>query len=424
MAVADSDFVAEFTRNWRVLVVAFCCFVFAFSAPAFLLPFLYPEVIREFGWSREEAVFLASWKYLTGAIVSIVVGRFLDIIGARRVLIAVSVLGGLALLSFLWTPNLGAYYAAGVMLGFAGAGTMVSIKVLVSRTFHASQGTAMGIAMLGTSVGATIVPLVATWVIDAYGWRAGSALLSIGTWLVALPLMVFYLSDDAFENGSGGGETGSTATGVDWIALRSFVADRRFWLILLAVFAVGFVDQAFVQHQVLYLREDLGHGATLVATAISAIGLIGFATRPLVGSLFDGLSHKGVAISYGVLALGCIVALGALNPSLLVVFVMLRAVGHSAVLLDTLVLAKHSFGLSNIGILIGIYTAAVNIGFALGPPVVARLHAETGSYTVPFLLCAGLCIIAALALLPVTPAYWLESRQRGQSTAGPLVSGQ
>jgi nitrate/nitrite transporter NarK len=291
MAVADSDFVEEFRNNWRVLVVAFSCFVFAFSAPAFLLPFLYPEVIREFGWSREEAVFLASWKYLTGSIVSIVVGRFLDSIGARRVLIGVSALGGIALLSFLWTPNLGAYYAAGVMLGFAGAGTMVSIKVLVSRTFHASQGTAMGIAMLGTSVGATIVPLVATLLMEAYGWRTGSALMSAGIWLIAMPLMIFYISDDAFETGASTGEPATGMPGIDWTAARAFVADRRFWLILFAVFGVGFVDQAFVQHQVLYLREDLGHGATLVAMAISAIGLIGFVTRPLVGSLFDGLSH-------------------------------------------------------------------------------------------------------------------------------------
>ena len=106
------------------------------------MPFLYPEVIREFGWTREQAVVLASYKYITGSIVAIVVGRFIDVIGVRRVLIGVSTLGGLALVSFLWTPGLAIYYAAGIMLGFSGAGTMVSIKVLVSRTFHISQGTA------------------------------------------------------------------------------------------------------------------------------------------------------------------------------------------------------------------------------------------------------------------------------------------
>jgi hypothetical protein len=46
VAITDIEFIREFRRNWRVLLVAFTCFVFAFSAPAFLMPFLYPEVIR------------------------------------------------------------------------------------------------------------------------------------------------------------------------------------------------------------------------------------------------------------------------------------------------------------------------------------------------------------------------------------------
>ena len=200
MAVTDTVFLQEFRLNWRVLVVAFTCLLFAFSAPAFLMPFIYPEVIKEFGWTREQATLLASAKYVTGSIIAIAVGRFIDVIGVRNVLIGVSVIGGAALVSFLWTPNLPIYYVAGVMLGFAGAGTMVAIKVLISRTFHASQGTAMGIAMLGTSVGAVIVPLAINYLIQAYGWRIGTAALSAGVWVIALPLMMFFLTDKSFES--------------------------------------------------------------------------------------------------------------------------------------------------------------------------------------------------------------------------------
>ena len=185
MASRHSEIIRELGGNWQVLLVSFACLLFAFSAPAFFVPFLYPEVIREFGWTREQAVLLASSKYLTGSIVAIVVGRFIDIIGVRRVLITVSVLGGLALLSLLWISGLAGYNVAGVMLGFSGSGTMVAIKVLVSRTFHAAQGTAMGIALLSTSLGAVLVPFAATWLMSAYGWRLGSALLSAGVWVVA-----------------------------------------------------------------------------------------------------------------------------------------------------------------------------------------------------------------------------------------------
>jgi MFS family permease len=411
MTATHSVFVQEFRQNWRVLAVAFGCFVFAFSAPNFLMPFIYPEVIHEFGWSREQAVILASYKYLTGSIVAVLVGSFIDVIGVRWVLIAVSALGGLALVSFLWTPGLVGYYLAGTMLGFSGAGTMVSIKVLVSRNFHWSQGTAMGVAMLGTSIGGAIIPFAATYLMESFGWRLGTALLSAGTWLIAMPLMVFYLRDDSFGDPGTEGKTGAAAR-IDWSIAWRFAADRRFWLILFAVFAAGFVDQAFIQHQVLYLREDQGIDATLVAAAVGGISLLGLFCRPLVGVLFDGFSNRGVAFCYAILAFACLVALGALNPLLLTTFVVLRAIGHSAVLLDTLVLAKHSFGLGNIGLLVGIYTAAVNVGFAAGPPVVARLYSMTGSYTVPFASCAAIALVAAMSLLLVRPEYWLRSHAR------------
>ncbi|MDA0994860.1 MAG: MFS transporter [Proteobacteria bacterium] len=416
MALTDTVFMQEFRSNWRVLLVAFTCFLFAFSAPAFLMPFIYPEVIEAFGWTREQATLLASAKYLTGSIIAIAVGRFIDVMGVRKVLIAVSVIGGLAMVSFLWTPNLTIYYAAGVMLGFAGAGTMVAIKVLISRTFHASQGTAMGIAMLGTSVGGVIVPLVITWLIETYGWRVGSALLSAGVWIVALPLMVFFLTDESFESA----EAKDTLAPHEPAALSRVVVSElamqpQFWLIALAVFAAGFVDQAFIQHQVLYLKDDLGMSASHYAGGIAAMGLLGIVIRPLVGGLFDKMSTRGVSLSYMMLAFGSLFALGAINPYLFAAFVVFRAIGHSAVLLDTTVLAKHTFGLKNIGIILGVYTGAVNLGFATGPWFMARMFVVTGSYVTPFIICCGVAIFAAAVLIPVKPVYWLDLRARSKS---------
>lgn len=413
MSVTDTVFIREFRMNWRVLLVAFSCFLFAFSAPAFLMPFIYPEVIKEFGWSREQATLLASAKYISGSIIAIAVGRFIDVVGVRNVLISVSVMGGLALVSFLWTPNLPIYYVAGVMLGFGGAGTMVAIKVLISRAFHASQGTAMGIAMLGTSVGGIIVPLAITFLMQRYGWRIGTALLSAGVWIIALPLLIFFLTDESFESA----ENRQSPARHSSAALNKNVAlelavQPRFWLIAAAVFAAGFVDQAFIQHMVLYLKEDLKMAAGYVAIGVSAFAAAGIICRPLVGAVFDKLSSRGVSLMYVMLGVACFLALGALNPYLFAAFIVFRAVGHSAVLMDTMVLAKHTFGLKNIGILLGVYTGAVNFGFATGPWFMARMFAVTGSYVVPFMVCAGVAIFAAAILVPVKPVYWLEFQDR------------
>jgi MFS family permease len=413
MAVSDTVFMAEFRKNWRVLLVAFVCLLVAFSAPAFALPFLFSSVIDEYGWSREQATLLASAKYFTGSVVAIVIGRFIDVIGVRNVLIGVSTIGGFALISFLWVSSLTHYYLAGVMLGIASPGTIVAIKVLISRTFHASQGTAMGIVMLGTSVGQVIVPFAITYLIAEHGWRTATALMSSGVWLLALPLMIFYLTDKSFESQEDqDGRVEHKSSVLTWEIAKAFMVQGRFWLIAAAVFAAAFVDQAMTQHQVLYLEIDLGLSAMTVAAGVSAMGVVAFLTRPLVGALFDKLSIKGVSLTYLALTLSCLFALAAINPVIFGAYVVFRAIAHSSVLLDTVVLAKHTFGLAQIGILLGVYTAFVNLGFALGPWFMGYLFDATGSYVLPFLICAAVGIFAAGVLLPIRPDYWLDMRNR------------
>jgi len=417
MTGIDSVFVAEFRESWPKLAVAFACMLFAFSAPLIALPFLYAPVMDEFGWTREQATLLASTKFAMGAIISIIVGKFIDVVGVRKILIFVSTAGALAMVSFLWTPNLTLYYLAGVLLGIAAPGTIVAVKVLVSRSFHASQGMAMGLVMLGTSIASIVVPIIITALISAYGWRMAAAVLSLGIWLVVLPMLLFYCRDSSFGPYREGADQPQA---IAWGGLREFVRRSDFWLIAFAVMLAGFVDQAFMQHQVLYLEIDMGMTATYVAGVISVFGAIGIIGRIVVGGIFDAKSVKGVSAMYLVLAVACLFALGVLNPYLLAAFVIFRAVGHSAVLLDTTILTKHAFGLANIGVLLGIYTALINVGFALGPWVVARMYESSGSYTAAFVMCAVLAVAAAGILLPVKPLYWLEMRKQthtGRETA-------
>ena len=414
MILTQSAFSREFRENWRTLASSFCCFLFAFSAPAFSLPFLYGPIIEEFGWTREEATLLASAKYLAGAVAAVVAGRLVDVIGVRVGLVILSALGGIAMLSFLWVPDLKAYYAVGVLLGVSGTGIIVAAKVLVARNFHISQGTAMSVAMLGTALGATITPLVITPLIAEYGWRTAAALLSLGTWCVALPVLLFLTNDQRLGAQPAERKTRSFSLRL----LRELGARREFWLIAMAVFFAAVVDQAFIQHQVLYLEFDLGLSPAYVAAGVSAMGLIGIAARVAVGWVFDKLSARGVSLMYLTLAGAAAVAMSAANPIIFSLFVVLRAVGHAAVLLDSAVLSKHVFGLQNLGLLLGIYTAFVAFGFSVGPWLVGRVYTMTGSYTVPFALCVGLAFFAAAVLLPVRPAHWLARRSMQSDATG------
>ena len=267
--------------------------------------------------------------------------------------------------------------------------------------------------MLGTSIGSVIVPIAITFLIQAYGWRNATALMSSGVWLLALPLMIFFLTEKSFESKDyDRGKQGHESAALTWKLAKEFGGQPRFWFIAAAVFAAAFVDQAFIQHQALYFEVDLGIAATVVGATYAGMGMVAIASRPLVGSIFDKLSVKGVSLTYLILAAACLLALGAINPYILGAFLVLRAVAHSAVLLDTTVLAKHTFGLANIGILLGVYTAVVNLGFALGPWFMGAMFDATGSYVIPFVVCAVVSLFAAAVLIPVRPDYWIDLRKR------------
>ena len=102
----DRSFRDEFRSNGVYLAIAFVALTFGFAAPAFSLPFIYPEVIREFGWTREQATLLASAKYLTGAVACVVFGRVMDVSNAWNGLIVSVAVGGVALGGFLLVDGL------------------------------------------------------------------------------------------------------------------------------------------------------------------------------------------------------------------------------------------------------------------------------------------------------------------------------
>ena len=411
----DSEFRAEFREGWPVLIIAFTCFLFGFAAPAFSLPFIYPEVIKEFGWTREQATLLASSKYAVGALSALVAGRLVDHIGAWVSLIVTIALGGLALLSFMWIQSLTGYYLVGVLLGVAAGGTMVSIKVLISRAFNASQGSAMGMALVGTVIGSVILPFIVVFATEHWGWRTAIASLSAGIWLITIPMLIFGLFAKSMAFGRRPKAAPAAQTSKD-DTLALIMREPRFWLIGVAVFIVAMVDQAFTQHQVLIFR-DIGLPKEYIAIGVSALGLAGIVTRTLVGNILDGTSNRGLALLWVVLSGSVLLAFALLNPLLFFAFIVLRAIGHSAVLLDTTIMTKHVYGPSRLGTLIGVFTAMVSAGFAVGPWLMGRLYDMSGSYASSFILFAILPLVASALIWNIKPVYWLTLKAKKAENA-------
>jgi MFS family permease len=415
----SSEFAREFRTNWMMLIIALILIFFTFGIPTYSMPFIYSGASEEFGWSRAEVTLLASFKYLTGAITGLVMGRLIDVFNPRVMVTWAAVLGGLAMLGFLFATNLGVYYFAGIVLGVSASGITVCMKVIVSTLFERGQGTAVGIVLAGTSLAGVVTPVLVVPMIEQWGWRATMALLSAGIWLVAIPgWLLLFRGQMAASSGIAMASAGGGTSGL-WRHFHGLCTDRDFWMMASGVFLIGAVDMGMLQNQVLFLQVDKGLDITTVAWATSMLAGIGVAAKVIFGWFYDRYSIRGIMLTYLLLAISVLLAFPVAGVTSMFLFMVVRGIVHGGLIVEVPVLTKHYYGRENLGLNMGIMAAFLQLGMAFGPPMLGAAHDLFGSYTAGFIAACILPLVAALLLLPVRPRFWTPPADRSVVATAP-----
>lgn len=400
----------EFRSQWPVLLAGFVLVFFVTGGPSYSLPFIFKEVARETGWTREQVTLLATMKFGFGALSAIFFGMLLDRLGDRRGILIAAILNTAATGCMLFVTDLWNYYLVGAAMGLTGPGVQAGVKILLSREFHENQGTAVGLGLTGTSFAGVLFPVIIVTLLANFDWRVSLALITVGTWLIAIPIFLWGTKDikgDAPEREAGPGDRGGHSM---WTLFRELAVTREFWFIALGIFLVGTIDMGIAQHQVLFLENDRNIARGIVVAAASATAVIGFFSKIVFGAVYDKWSLKGVAFAYSLLIVDPILALFVIGPLSAFAFAMLRGAAHGALIVDVPVLAKHVYGKRNLGLIIGIFTAFLNLGFAVGPWVMGRIYTVFGDYHVGFMLFSVLALVAVLMIRMVTPHAWLARK--------------
>lgn len=418
----DEAFRREFRENWLLLVTAFSCMLFGLSSAAGSMPFLYPELIAEFGWSREQVMLYPSTKYAFATFGAIFFGLAIDRLGVWFSLLFLMSLSGVAMAIWLWMHSLSVYYLSAALGGVAIGGGAISIKILVSRALHRSQGTAMGVVLMGTALAATLIPIIISFLISTFGWRNGFAAMSLSIWLFVIPLLVwgyFYskrqpVTAHSVPDMDRGALSGSPAGDQKAVLerVRGYLRNRNFWFIGVAAMISSVIDSGFYQNMVLILK-DLSLEPATVVSLVSIIGMIGIGARLVSGNILDSRSNKGLAGLYLALLLTCLAAPFLSVPLILGFFMLARPLGQSVVLLDDTVMIKHSFGnTKDLGILFSLMYIFTHIGSAVGPWFMGRVFDAAGSYNFAYAIYGGLAIVAALAAYNIKPEFWLAMNRK------------
>lgn len=385
----------ELHDGWRMIVALHIAVAFGvavmlpFSMGTFVVP-----LSAQFGWSRQQIGSAVS-IFAAGCVpMSFAVGYLTDRFGARTILILSHIGLSLCFALFACIQTLWHFHAVSILVPLLGGGTLViSATKLLNEGFSRHRGLALGLALAGSGVGALIVPLLATWLLQTFGWRAAFAGLAMLPLFVAAPLIFLWVRD-----GTGAGTAAKGVAQADIMPGLSFsqaLRDHRFWII-----AISFVGASGAYVGVVSsLVPILTARAFSPLAAASMMSLFGFSMllgRLATGVMLDRLWAPLVAL---------ILCLPASLSLLFWDFAVARAAGLLVFLIGfasgseydlSAFLVSRYFGLRDYGkIYAGIFAA-----FAVGGVAASQLYGWAfelwGSYHWGLMASAGGFAICAL----------------------------
>jgi sugar phosphate permease len=172
--------------------------IFVFSFPIFL-----KALTKEFHASRSAIALAFSLHNLVSACGAPLVGRLIDRVGIRKIVLPGIVLFAALMLgnAFVTVSVLGIYIfnIAGAVIGL-GCGP-IPYSTVVSKWFDRRRGTALAVMMIGLGVAAVAMPSIVQRLITATSWRAAYALYGAAALLVALPVVASLLKDSPAQMG-------------------------------------------------------------------------------------------------------------------------------------------------------------------------------------------------------------------------------
>jgi MFS family permease len=382
--------------GWRVVLAA--CFgvmagfgsLFVYTFAVFVKP-----LSAEFGWSREAVSSGFAIAAVTVGLCSPLLGRWIDRFGPRRIILpCMTVFGcGIASLALLHS-GVWQFYLTCFLLGVVGNGAAhLAYSRSISTWFQRRLGLALAFVMVGSGLGAMILPVVAQGIISRSGWRAAYAALGCIALLLGLPLSWRYIR----ERGLLQPQSAPVAhSGMTWQqGLRSFA----FWIIV-AVLCVSSISMNGAITQMSALLTDRGitaSGAALCASILGGSSLLG---RVGVGWLLDRFFGARVAFVISLSTASGIFLLARANSfpagCLAAALIGIGAGGEAAI---TPYLLTRYFGLRAFSTLYGVTWTFYAAAAAIGPVILGRAFDSTGSYTsLLVILAAALALAAAMNL--------------------------
>lgn len=393
--------------GWWIVAASFACLMVGINPIANLTfgVFLAP-LSEEFGWSRSQAAHGISLAMLGFTLTQPLIGKLIARHGAQRIILGSAALFSLGLfgISSLVTGRWSFYTCTFLWGAVAGGTSPLPHGTIIARWFAQRRGLAMGIVAAGAASGGIVLPPLVSYIINAYGWRSGFALLGILSPCVILPIASLVIRNTPEEIGlrpDGIAPMARDPQAPPLVQSGYTAAEARnsatFWVLAASLFMALSMLQSSAVHLVPLLL-DRGFALTQAASVVSFLATGAVLGMVSSGYLVDRIAARAVAIGFFVNVAISLVLLWLVHSWVAtLITAVLLGLGLGAMLQLIPALVSWCFGLRAFGEIYGMLMSAFGLGTVTGPLLGGWLHDMLGSYRhTPLCYIAGILCAAAL----------------------------
>ncbi|HUC52337.1 MAG TPA: MFS transporter [Xanthobacteraceae bacterium] len=366
---------------------------------------LLPLIGNELGLDYGEIGSVLTAQYAAGAVANIPGGIFVDTVGRKGLLMAVS-------LCWIGVPYLimGASHTYWMILLCAmlvGIGNNIwhpTVIPWLGDRFPDRKGLAMSFHGMGANVGDALAPLFIGWLLTFYSWRS-VVVMNVIPGIVVAGIILFYvgrLQSADIRNGLAKAKPDKIPTAERARLFAELLRNRA-----LVMLSVGSAFRSITQGALLtflpvYLARVMDYPTKWIGVCMFALQACGFIAAPIAGHLSDRIGRRQIIMSSmsmtGVVILAMTFAGGTKWFVLLIAVLGFFLFAVRAVLQAWLLDATPpGTGGTAVGILFG----AQAVGMAIGP-ISAGIVADHYGIMAAFYFLAGTIVIANL-LIFITP---------------------
>jgi len=368
-------------------------------------------ILTEFGWDRGQLKFGGMITLVVGGLFSPISGYMIDRYGVKPCMMAGWVLLAITLYLYSNTSSLSMLYVWHFLLGVVL--TLVGINpciILVSQWSAKYRGVAIGIAVVGTSLGGIVMSQLGTHFLNTMSWRDA---LQVHIWFpIVMLITVLLIVRTNTSNGSNdnASKQASLEYGMNYSqALRT----RTFWALAVIATSTYYSVLGAVGNLFLHMR-DLGFSPSNATNLISLFFLCALVGKFLFGAAADYVDAKKVMLINCVVMFFGAAFLASMKADLVWYSVVAFGLGWGGIFTLLQLNLVNAFGLKSAGKILGTITVFDSISGGIGIWLTGYFFETTGSYQLSFTIYAVLIGIAAIAMTQV------KLKQSEESTLSPI----